>query len=178
MTKSSTITTKARLYIDLARAKHDFSFEDIAFKCDVNEGSVKRWYSTGRARKSAIQPLVDLVGDVNRPIDEVVAEGIELYWSDGIRGPVQFTYKQFKALAGRDKLRESFLGELSEAFLDEGFYLLDNIDDDGVRKFALVRVNWLFNKRAKKITRQLREEIYGDKVQEMEEEDEFFASPQ
>lgn len=94
MTKSSTITTKARLYIDLARAKHDFSLEDIAFKCDVNEGSVKRWYSTGRARKSAIQPLVDLVGDVNRPIDEVVAEGIELYWSDGIRGPVQLIYLQ------------------------------------------------------------------------------------
>ena len=172
MTKSSASTTKARHYIELARTKYGLSLEDIAFKCDVNEGSVKRWYSTGRARKSAIQPLVDLIGDVNKHIDEVVAEGIELYWSDDIRGPVQFSYKQFKALAGRDKLRDSFLEELREAFLDEGFYLLDNVDDDGVRKFALVRVSWLFNKRAKKITRQLREEIYGNKVQEMEEEDE------
>ena len=114
------VNSQARNIVQRASDK-GMTYEEIAKICGVSLGSVKRWVATGRARASAIQPLVDRLGKTLLSAESVADTLMAIYAKRGRRFRIRAS--DLVAIAGRCRLRDAFLAELEDA-LDERSCLL------------------------------------------------------
>jgi len=103
----------------LAAAGKGMAYEEMATLCRVSTGTVKRWMATGRAKRSAILPLVRAIGREYISSATVAEALTSLYRERSCRFCIYGA--DLAKLAGRKNLRTAFLQEIETALDDAGF---------------------------------------------------------
>ena len=167
------VNTKATQIIEKVRQEHDYTFEEMAEECDVAVGSIQRWYSTGRAKANKIEPLVELIENTRLPEYRIAEKLIEIYWLT--RRPICITYKQLRAISGRDRLSDPIILNITVELYEHNFAFIDDLDTEGRPVYFIVRKKWLANaKRTISVDESLLEKYYLKQFEdESNEEDDF-----
>jgi transposase len=114
-----TIPYKEARRVVLAATDKGMAYEEMAALCKVSTGTVKRWMATGRAKRSAILPLVQAVGREYISAATVSEALAALYRERNCRFCIYGA--DLARLAGRKNLRTAFLQEIETALDDAGF---------------------------------------------------------
>ena len=120
------VVTNARQLVQVAREK-GMTYQDIAEKCDVSVGSVKRWVSTGRADKNRIRPLEMIVGQTFISPEAVANVLIENYKQPS-RKRYRLSPSQLRKISGRTVLGREFLKRLLEHMLGSGYHFIETVE--------------------------------------------------
>lgn len=161
------INKKARQIV-LRATQKGFSYEDIAEKCGVSIGTVKRWISTGRADDEKISALAKEIGHINLSPEAIADILVEVYRNRNRR--YRINKNDLKRVAGRAILKAAFLETLSEYLMERGFYFLEHDDF-----FVVISSKQLLKHVSSTLGNEELEEYFIDLADEIEaiEEDEI-----
>lgn len=141
------VYTKADIAIRRAMdEKFGYTHEDIAKICNVSSGSVRRWLMTKRAKASAIQPLLDIVGGSPTLSVDQVAEHLEdLHKTSKLNQNNKKVHRysisrmQLAKISGMGVLDDDFIKEIKKLLNRHNFFFMEGIDS-----FAIGNMRWLF----------------------------------
>ncbi|MGF1727533.1 hypothetical protein [Photobacterium nomapromontoriensis] len=169
------ITDKARSSITKAKSDFGMTLADIAMLCEVNEGSVQRWYTTGRARVSSIQPLLDHLSNTRLTAEQTAKELVKI--SKYAQNPVRLTHARIRLMSGRDQLTKAFLKELADELDELGYFLITHHNRLGRAVYAVMSKLYIFGAKrgcAVTVSKGLLSDYYSGQIDDSNsDEDEF-----
>ena len=114
--------------IVLKAIEQGMSYDEIAELCEVSEGSVRRWVSSGRANAKTIEPLVKKVGTIQLTPQDLGNTCIEIYKKRKKRFFLE--RDQLMKLAGR-AITLRWIDQLSKYLDGQGYLFKELINTKG-----------------------------------------------
>jgi hypothetical protein len=140
------------------------SYQEMAEICGVSEGSVKRWFATGRANSKAIEPLVKQVGAIQLNPQDIGNTCITIYKNRKKRFSLE--WEQLRKLAGRVLTME--LIDALAKYLDGRGYLFREVWSEGDKNSVFIMIS------LRQLKRYVKENLQDEDIKDFyipEEED-------